>query len=175
MCNSPEEFNSFLESIFSQRDESAAIDLEYQDHSDDSIFISKEGTVDVLLKFDAKKSPGRDKIPSKYLKRYCESVASSLVKIFSVSLINGALPSQWLLARIVPVYKAGDRLDIGNYRSISITCMAGKILKHVICKLLVEYIKNNNNNTVFKGARQLSCNYLKPYTALQKHLIVVTS
>lgn len=148
VCNNPpeiaQEFNNFFASVFSEKDESTAVDLEFQNHSDASTFFSKEGIVDMLLKLDVKKSPGPDKIPNEYLRRYCEWTACFLVKIFSVSLIRGALPNQWLLARIVPVFKAGERLHIGNYRPISITCTACKIMEHIICKQLVEYIENNN-------------------------------
>lgn len=108
------------------------------------IVISRDGIVALLLKLDTKKSCRPDEIPNQFLRRYCEWISHFLLKIFSVSLRTGGVPEDWLLARIVPVFKAGNKLLPENYRPISITCGACKMLEHIISKHLVEYIENNN-------------------------------
>lgn len=50
---------------------------------------------------------------------------------------------QGLMARVVPVFKSGDKLNVANYRPISITCTTCKILQHIISKQLVQYIEDN--------------------------------
>lgn len=60
-----------------------------------------------------------------------------------MSLRIGGMPEDWLLARIVPIFKAGNKLLAENYWPISITCTTCKMLEHIISKHLVEYIENN--------------------------------
>lgn len=121
-----------------------SINQECDRHYEDDIAISKEGIIELLLKLDNKKSSGPDKIPNEFLKRYWEWVALFLVEIFASSLETGAVPSDWLLARVVPVPKVGDKLMVENYRPISITCTVCKVLEQIIGKHLVAYLENNN-------------------------------
>ena len=50
------------------------------------------------------------------------------------------LPSDWLGATIAPVLKKGDVHQHKNYMLVSLTCVSGKLLEHIICKQLLEYI-----------------------------------
>lgn len=148
ICSDPvsvaEAFNNFFNSTYTSPTDMASISQEHGSHCEDDIVISKEGIIELLLKLDVKKSSGPDKIPNEFLKRYCEWVALFLVKIFASSLETGVVPSDWLLARVVPVPKVGDKLMVENYRPISITCTVCKLLEHIIGKHLVAYFENNN-------------------------------
>ena len=47
-------------------------------------------------------------------------IYESLTHIFNVSLCTGNFPSKLKLARITPLYKSGDIVDMNNYRPISV-------------------------------------------------------
>jgi hypothetical protein len=49
--------------------------------------------------------------------------------IFWVSLI---IPEDWKNANIVPIFKKWDRSKPSNYRPVSLTSVASKILEHII-------------------------------------------
>lgn len=112
-------------------------------HMPDIVF-TEEGILALLLNLDTKKSAGPDGIPNEFLKRYAEWVTKYLCIIFKASLDQHNLPSDWLIARIIPVHKSGDRHTIGNYRPISITSTCCKIMEHVISKGLFNYFENAN-------------------------------
>ena len=47
---------------------------------------------------------------------------------------NNALPSDWKKARVIPIFKGGDKDLVENYRPVSLTS--------VVCKLLEKNIAN---------------------------------
>ena len=67
------------------------------------------------------KSAGPDDIPSCVLKLCAAEVSPFLQFIFTQSLNEGTLPSDWLKANITPIHKKGDRSVPANYRPISLT------------------------------------------------------
>ena len=92
--------------------------------SPSSVFSSNEidiGKVKQLLnQINTKKSPGLDNFPGNLLKIAAVILAPSLTKIFNKSLCTGIYPNNWKLARVVHIFKSGDRSDMNNYRPISI-------------------------------------------------------
>ena len=42
---------------------------------------------------------------------------------------------------MVPIFKKGDKNDPSNYRPVSLTSVAGKIMERVIRDRLVEYLE----------------------------------
>ncbi|ESN92913.1 hypothetical protein HELRODRAFT_69279, partial [Helobdella robusta] len=63
-----------------------------------------------------------------------------LWKPFNKSLMTGKIPSNWKDATIVPLFKKGDK----NYRPISLTSTACKVLKKIIKKIIVNNLAKNN-------------------------------
>ena len=57
---------------------------------------------------------------------------------------SGTLPTDWLKANITSVYKKGDKHLAENYRPILLTCVACKLLEHLICKHLMNHLERNN-------------------------------
>ena len=56
----------------------------------------------------------------------------------------GAVPPIWKTAIIVPVFKKGDPTDVQNYRPISLTCVASKIMERVIVQQMTSYFMKCN-------------------------------
>ncbi len=45
------------------------------------------------------------------------------------------------LAKIIPLFKEGNRCDPGNYRPISILSVASKMLERIVYKQMNEYLR----------------------------------
>ena len=82
------------------------------------IIFSTIGIKCILEKLDPSRSAGPDNIPSRILKLCDAEVSPFLQFIFTQSLNEGILPSDWLKANITPIYKKGDRSDPANYRPL---------------------------------------------------------
>ena len=87
---------------------------------------------------------GLDGISPRLLKASCSQLAKPLAHIMNLNLYTGSVPSVWKLSRISPIFKAGDHLDINNYRSISISPTCMKIYEKIVHKQLLDYIDRKN-------------------------------
>ena len=48
------------------------------------------------------------------------------------------------MARVVPIFKSGDRSDMNNYRPISIISSFAKIFEKIVCDQYYEYLSFND-------------------------------
>ena len=56
-----------------------------------------------------------------------------------------AVPQAWKLANVVPIYKGkGSKLDVSNYRPISLTNVFCKLMEKLVRKSIVEHLEANN-------------------------------
>ena len=82
-------------------------------------------------------NPGKagrpDEMSARMMKGLSEEIAPILASIFTQSLATGELPSDWTRAWITPVFKKGDRRSPANYRPVSLTCIASKLMEHILC------------------------------------------
>ena len=72
---------------------------------------------------------GPDQIPAIILKTLSEEVALPFTIIFNKSLSEGVVPSDWKTAEVTPIFKKGSKSDPGNYRPVSLTSIACKVLE----------------------------------------------
>jgi len=98
------------------------------------LVIKTEGVAKLLRNLNPAKACGPDNIPSRILKECADTIAPAVSCIFSRSVQTGQLPSDWLTANISSVFKKGDRSKAENYRPISLTSVACKLLEHIICR-----------------------------------------
>ena len=59
-------------------------------------------------------------------------------------LTEGIFPQTLKLAKVLPIFKKGDRSLMDNYRPISIVPIFSKIIETVMCKQLTNYFESNN-------------------------------
>jgi hypothetical protein len=72
------------------------------------------------------------------------SILTPIRHIFGRSLATGIVPSKLKIAKVIPIYKAGDASDVNNYRSISLLSTYSKVLKKIVQVRLVAFLDANN-------------------------------
>ena len=101
-------------------------------------------------------SPGWDNIPAKLLKSYIEEYIKPRTYIKNMSIETGVFPDSLKLAKVIPIYKPGDKTLLSNYRPISILNSFSKIFEKVIYYHLFDSIDKiifytNFNSVSTKG------------------------
>ena len=82
---------------------------------------------------------GPDLIPPIVLKELSNQIAPILQIIFQISLTTGPVPYDWKEANVAPIFKKGDKHKPSNYRSVSLTCIALKIMEYIIVSNLMKH------------------------------------
>jgi len=92
----------------------------------------------LLQNLDVSKSNGPDGISAKMLKGTSCSIASSLTKLFNISIQSGSVPCGWKSSMVVPILKDGEKSMPTNYRPISLLPIVSNILEcHIQCKIML--------------------------------------
>ena len=106
--------------------------------------VSENEVIKVLCGMKNKKSIGTDGIPMYILKLSAPVIIPSLTHIINTSLSRGVMPLHWKEAKVVPIFKSGDKTHPSNYRPIAILSSASKIIEKLVQIQLTNHLKINN-------------------------------
>ena len=106
--------------------------------------ISDDYVFDQIWNFSNNKSPGLDDIDVKLFKTAAPIVCKSLAYICNLSLATGVFPSDWKNAKVVPVFKAGCKSNVENYRPISVLSIVSKIIERAVHDQMYSYLSLNH-------------------------------
>ena len=84
---------------------------------------------------------GWDGFEAKVIKNSYKEILEPFLHICNLSLTSGVFPRQLKIAKVVPLFKAGDPMFFSNYRPVSILPILSKILERIMYKRLLEYIE----------------------------------
>ena len=57
-----------------------------------------------------------------------------------MSITHGLFPREWKLSRVSPIYKGGDKNDMGNYRPISVLPVCAKLIEKLVFQQYYSYM-----------------------------------
>ena len=70
-------------------------------------------------------------------------MAKGLCKIFNQSIKSNKFPSSWKISNVIPLFKKGQRDQVGNYRPVSLLCSLSKIFEKIVFKHLFNHLRDN--------------------------------
>ena len=94
--------------------------------------IDEETTIKIIDGLKAKNSEGVDGLSVKLLKAIKYETSKAITHIINQSLHTGIFPDKLKLAKVIPVFKKGDRTKLDKYRPISIMPVISKIFERTI-------------------------------------------
>ena len=97
----------------------------------------------LILQLDDSKALGHTDIPIKIIKISAPIIVPLFVKIINKSFDLGIFPKALKLAKVIPIFKAGSRLDVNNYRPISLLPTFSKIIEKLMHKRLFSFLETN--------------------------------
>ena len=83
---------------------------------------------------------GWDDISPKIIKSTYNYLMKPMIHICNLSLMHGVFPNELKIARVIPLYKGGNRSHIVNYRPVSVLPIFSKVLERIMFNRVVDYI-----------------------------------
>ena len=98
----------------------------------------------IIHKLKVNSAAGPDGLPPIFYRQTVDAIKYPLLILFRSLIDLHAVPSEWKLSTITPIFKKGSPSDPANYRPISLTCTCCKILESIIACELLEYLSSHN-------------------------------
>lgn len=134
--------NEYFSSIYTGDNGTVCLDAlpEKVDGDMPPVFFTPDMVNKYIRKLNGKGSGGPDGLPAVFFKNVGTNIAFPLSVIFNISVQSGSVPSIWRSAVITPAFKKGSPSDPANYRPISLTCIACKLLECGIKDALLKHM-----------------------------------
>jgi len=122
--------------------------------------VNEQEVLSALKKLKPKRSVGPDGIPPFVFKACADIFVVPLLHIFNISIKNQYFPQVWKLAKVVPIFKKGDKTDIKNYRPVAILSAPAKVFESILHNRLFSHIKQyiSVNQHGFFSGRSINTN-----------------
>ena len=95
---------------------------------------------DVIRNLKNTTSKGHDNLPMSILKTCNSEISPILTYLANESFSSGVFPESLKIAKVIPVFKAGDVKHVANYRPISVLPNISKIFEKLACSRLNKYL-----------------------------------
>ncbi|KFV57421.1 hypothetical protein N341_12721, partial [Tyto alba] len=101
--------------------------------------IQGEMVSELLHHLDTHKSMGPDGIHLRSLRQLAEML-KSLSIIYQQSWLTREVPVDWKLSNVMPIYKKGQKEDLGNYSPVSLISVPGKVMEQIILSAITQHV-----------------------------------
>lgn len=142
-----EVLQSFFKSVFTKENDDGIPTFPDQvdnEHKLCDITITVDQVKTELTKLNPNKAPGPDGMATAVLGACAEQLAEPLMVIFNKTLDLGKLPQDWKKAVISPIFKKGARCEASNFRPVSLTCQACKVMERILRQHIIEHLEEND-------------------------------
>ena len=140
-----EALNQFFASVFTHEDiaDIPAPDARVPGPTLCDLHISPRAVDRLLTSLKVSCSPGPDDIHPRVLSEAHSALSVPFSYLFRRSLDTGCIPSDWSLARVVPIHKKGSKSDPSNYRPVSLTAVPCKVMEALVRDELLKFLMEN--------------------------------
>ena len=105
--------------------------------------VNEDEVVNIIKSCKPKHSQDCDDINMYVLSKVTDQIVKPLVHIFNLSFSSGIFPSEMKTAKVIPLFKSGDRSDFSNYRPISLLSQFSKVLEKLFNFRLEQFLISN--------------------------------
>lgn len=107
-----------------------------------------EEIANMIAALKTRKASGYDGINTRILKSCSSSISPVISDIINSCFLSGQYPEGLKIARVIPVYKSGNRNELDNYRPISVLPVLNDVFERAITNRLCNFL---NRRKFFNG------------------------
>ena len=96
-----------------------------------------------LAQLKTNKATGLDSISARMLRDSSDVIAPPLTYLINMSFRTGVFPDMWKCAKVMALFKKGDKHDRDNYRPISILPSVSKVIERLVHLQLYGHLTQN--------------------------------
>ena len=105
--------------------------------------VESQEVLNVIKQCKSKNSEDCDNLSMNVVKHIISAVIVPFTHICNLSFLNGVVPDSMKIAKIIPLFKSGDKTKFTNYRPVALLPQFSKILEKLFCKRLNDFIDKN--------------------------------
>ena len=105
------------------------------------------------------------------LKALKVNLSHPLTTIINMSFATGIYPDQLKIAKVIPIFKKGDKLLVSNYRPISLLSNINKIFEKLVYSRLYSFLEMHN--CIYELQFGFRAKYLLTLQKLSTQLIIL--
>ena len=109
-----------------------------------TIFLEPVASANIINDLKTNKAGGYDMISCYFIKLSSSILIPILVSLINASFSLGIFPDDLKVSKVIPLFKKGDRLDINNYRPISLLTCFSKIFEKAIFTRLSNFLDKHS-------------------------------
>jgi len=106
--------------------------------------VTESEILDAIAMLLPKKTEDYNGVSLFFLKKFKNYLVKPLRHIFNCSFSSAVVPLQFKIAKVIPLFKSGDKSLPDNYRPISLLSSFSKIFEKVVCLRLLNFLEANN-------------------------------
>ena len=95
-------------------------------------------------KLNKSEATGLDKISARLIRECADLICIPICDIFNQSISLRIFTDDWKCARVIPLFKQGDRDDLNNYRPISVISIVAKVFERIVYVQLYAYLEEHD-------------------------------
>ena len=142
-------FNDFFSTIASKLSDkivptNISFDAYLNNPNPNSFFVqavTEDEVSNYINSLETGKSNGPNSIPTNLLKLVSNTISNPLTSIINKSFSQGVFPDLLKMANVIPIFKKGSKLDVSNYRPISLLSNISKIFENLMQSRLHSFLE----------------------------------
>ena len=125
---------------------------------------SEQEVTEICSSFRSGTAPGYDSISMNVVKESFNLICAPLTYIINLSLNSGVVPQEMKIARVIPLFKSGDKSLFTNYRPVSVLPVFSKFLERIVYNRLINFL---NKYDLLSRNQYLQTSNRKIYVSIQ--------
>ena len=109
----------------------------------ENIITDQDEIIKLCKEININKSSCIEHVSSEILRDSFLAIPDKLVDLFNLSFTTSEIPSDWKIAKVTPIPKAGNSTNVGNLRPVSLLPLPSKLIEKIVHNRIYKHCEDN--------------------------------